>query len=84
MLGMTEPHGKHKDTHKAGPCMATMDHKVRGGRDGAALGAASACPACFERQCTQDDFCRGGRFPVPVPQARVGFNIYGCESPLLR
>ncbi|XP_057401335.1 trafficking protein particle complex subunit 10 isoform X3 [Balaenoptera acutorostrata] len=28
MLGMTEPHGKHKDTHKAGPCMATMDHKV--------------------------------------------------------
>ncbi|XP_061049829.1 trafficking protein particle complex subunit 10 isoform X3 [Eubalaena glacialis] len=28
MLGMTEPHGKHKDTHKAGHCMATMDHKV--------------------------------------------------------
>ncbi|XP_059777671.1 trafficking protein particle complex subunit 10 isoform X3 [Balaenoptera ricei] len=28
MLGMTEPHGKHKDTHKAGHCMATVDHKV--------------------------------------------------------
>ncbi|XP_059956383.1 trafficking protein particle complex subunit 10 isoform X4 [Mesoplodon densirostris] len=28
MLGMTEPHGKHKDTQKAGHCMATMDHKV--------------------------------------------------------
>ncbi|XP_032485859.1 trafficking protein particle complex subunit 10 isoform X3 [Phocoena sinus] len=26
--GMTEPHGKHKDTQKGGHCMATMDHKV--------------------------------------------------------
>lgn len=84
MLGMTEPHGKHKDTQKAGHCMATMDHKVRRGWDGAALWAASACPTCFERQYIQDDFCWGGRFPVPVPQARVGFSIYGCESPLLR
>ncbi|XP_021534918.1 trafficking protein particle complex subunit 10 isoform X4 [Neomonachus schauinslandi] len=28
MLGMTEPHRKHKDTQKAGHCMATTDHKV--------------------------------------------------------
>ncbi|XP_022452811.1 trafficking protein particle complex subunit 10 isoform X3 [Delphinapterus leucas] len=28
VLGMTEPHGKHKDTQKGGHCMATMDHKV--------------------------------------------------------
>ncbi|KAB0398100.1 hypothetical protein E2I00_019748 [Balaenoptera physalus] len=28
VLGLTEPHGKHKDTHKAGHCMATVDHKV--------------------------------------------------------
>ncbi|XP_057552518.1 trafficking protein particle complex subunit 10 isoform X7 [Hippopotamus amphibius kiboko] len=27
-LGMTEPHGKHEDTQKAGQRMATMDHKV--------------------------------------------------------
>ncbi|KAM7132601.1 trafficking protein particle complex subunit 10 isoform 11-T16 [Molossus nigricans] len=28
MLGMTEAQRKHKDTQKAGHCMATMDHKV--------------------------------------------------------
>ncbi|XP_034510759.1 trafficking protein particle complex subunit 10 isoform X6 [Ailuropoda melanoleuca] len=28
MLGVTEPHRKHKDTQKAGHCMATTDHKV--------------------------------------------------------
>ncbi|XP_078308831.1 trafficking protein particle complex subunit 10 isoform X3 [Panthera onca] len=28
VLGMTESHGKHKDTQKAGQCMATTDHKV--------------------------------------------------------
>ncbi|XP_059248448.1 trafficking protein particle complex subunit 10 isoform X1 [Mustela nigripes] len=28
MLGTTEPHRKHKDTHRAGHCMATTDHKV--------------------------------------------------------
>lgn len=27
-LGVTEPHRKHKDTQKAGYCMATTDHKV--------------------------------------------------------
>nr|XP_025841334.1 trafficking protein particle complex subunit 10 isoform X1 [Vulpes vulpes] len=27
-LGVTEPHRKHKDTQKAGHCMATTDHKV--------------------------------------------------------
>ncbi|XP_023094425.2 trafficking protein particle complex subunit 10 isoform X1 [Felis catus] len=28
VLGMTESHRKHKDTQKAGQCMATTDHKV--------------------------------------------------------
>ncbi|XP_070345126.1 trafficking protein particle complex subunit 10 isoform X1 [Equus asinus] len=28
VLGVTEPHRKHKDTQKAGHCMATTDHKV--------------------------------------------------------
>ncbi|XP_044803487.2 trafficking protein particle complex subunit 10 isoform X3 [Bubalus bubalis] len=28
LLGVTEPHGKHKDTQKTGHCMATTDHKV--------------------------------------------------------
>uniref|UniRef100_A0A8B9YCB8 Trafficking protein particle complex subunit 10 n=1 Tax=Bos mutus grunniens TaxID=30521 RepID=A0A8B9YCB8_BOSMU len=28
LLGVTEPHGKHKDAQKTGHCMATTDHKV--------------------------------------------------------
>lgn len=39
-LGVTEPHRKHKDTQKAGYCMATTDHKVR--RAGSAQPALAA------------------------------------------
>ena len=38
LLGVTEPHGKHKDSQKTGYCMATTDHKVRRGWSCAAYG----------------------------------------------
>lgn len=38
LLGLTEPHGKHKDLQKTGYCMATTDHKVRRGWRCAAYG----------------------------------------------
>lgn len=50
MLGVTEAQRKHKDTQKAGHCMATTDHKVRRGWRAQPVAAASACPARSERQ----------------------------------
>nr|XP_060496547.1 trafficking protein particle complex subunit 10 isoform X5 [Panthera onca] len=49
VLGMTESHGKHKDTQKAGQCMATTDHKVRRGWNCSAREGGLCLPRSRER-----------------------------------
>lgn len=78
-LGTTEPHRKHKDTHRAGHCMATTDHKVRRGQEGAAR-AGGLCWSCLfqEMPCVQV-----ADFPFLTPHPLAGLGICLFESPFL-
>ena len=62
MLGVTEAQRKHKDTQKAGHCMATTDHKVRRGWRAQPVAAASPVLRVL-KDSLRDALCCSGRFP---------------------